>query len=94
MTLLNLILKQSQQKLKLAIINHFLVTSIYRPLGKPVAYFHVIELLIRDIDSQNIESTIMGDSPIVISWINLTMIQKNLLKIMNTYNLKQVITQG
>ena len=29
--------------------------------------------------------------PIVISWINLTMIQKNLLKIMNTYNLKQVI---
>ena len=40
-----------------------LVTSIYRPPGKPVAYFHDIELLVWVI-------------PIVISWINLTIIQK------------------
>ena len=90
MTLLTLILKQSQQKLKLAIINLFLVTSIYRPPGKLVAYFHVIELLVRDIDNQNIESIIMGDT-------NCNFMDKsnndtkNLLKIMNNYNLKQVI---
>ena len=62
MTLLTLILKQSQQKLKLENYKPFLVTSIYRPPGKPVAYFHDIELLVRDIDNQNIESIIMGDT--------------------------------
>ena len=37
------------------------MASIYRPPGKPMAYFHDIELLARDIDNQNIESIIMGD---------------------------------
>ena len=49
-------------KIKIGNYKPFLVTSIYRPPGKPVAYFHDIELLVRDIDNQNIESIIMGDT--------------------------------
>ena len=77
-------------KIKMDNYKPFLVTSIYRPPGKPVAYFHDIELLVRDIDNQIIESIIMGDT-------NCNFMDKsnsdtkNLLKIMNTYNLKQVI---
>ena len=77
-------------KIKIGNYKPFLVTSIYRPPGKHVAYFHDIELLVRDIDNQNIESIIMGDTScnFMDKSDNDT---KNLLKIMNTYNLKQVI---
>ena len=77
-------------KIKIGNYKPFLVTSIYRTPKKPVTYFHDIELLVRDIDNQNIESIIMSDT-------NCNFMDKsnsdtkNLLKIMNTYNLKQVI---
>ena len=39
----------------------FLVTSIYRPPGKPVSYFSELESLFGRLESQNKESIIMGD---------------------------------
>ena len=88
--LINSDIEAISAKIKIVYYKPFLVTSIYRPPGKPVAYFHDIELLVRDIDNQNIESIIMGDT-------NCNFMDKsnndtkNLLKIMNNYNLKQVI---
>ena len=55
-----------------------------------MAYFHDTELLARDIDTQNIESIMMGDT-------NCNFMDKSdsdtkdVLQITNTYNLKQVI---
>ena len=88
--LINSDIEAISAKIKIGNYKPFLVTSIYRPPRKPVAYFHDIELLVRDTDNQNIESIIMGDT-------NCNFMDKsnndtkNLLKIMNNYNLKQVI---
>ena len=88
--LINSDIEAISAKIKIGNNKPFLVTSIYRPPGKPVANFHDIGLLVRDIDNQNIESIIMGDT-------NCNFMDKsnndtkNLLKIMNNYNLKQVI---
>ena len=40
----------------------FIVTSIYRPPGKPVSYFNDMEALLASLDSDNKEAIIMGDT--------------------------------
>ena len=40
----------------------FIVTSLYRPPGKPVAYFNDMESLLASLDSDNKEAIIMGDT--------------------------------
>ena len=40
----------------------FIVTSIYRPPGKPVSYFDKLEYLFGQLESQNKESIILGDT--------------------------------
>ena len=40
----------------------FKLTSIYRPLGKPVSYFNDMEALLASLDSDNKEAIIMGDT--------------------------------
>ena len=79
-------IEEISAKIKVGNYKCFIIASIYRPTGKPVAYFPDIELLIRDIDNQNIESIIMGDTKcnFMDKSDNDT---KNLPKIMNTYNL-------
>ena len=39
----------------------FIVTSIYRPPGKPVSYFNELESLFSMLEAQNKESIIIGD---------------------------------
>ena len=39
----------------------FIVTSIYRPPGKPVSYFNKLEFLFSMLEAQNKESIIIGD---------------------------------
>ena len=39
----------------------FIVTSIYRPPGKPVSYFNELESLFSMLETQNKESIIIGD---------------------------------
>ena len=40
----------------------FIVTSIYRPPGKPVSYFNDTEALLASLDSDNKEAIIMEDT--------------------------------
>ena len=40
----------------------FIVTSLYRPPGKPVSYFNDMEALSASFDSDNKEAIIMGDT--------------------------------
>ena len=56
--LINSDIEAISAKIKTGNYKPFLVTSIYRPPWIPVAYFH----LVRNIDNQNIESIIIGDT--------------------------------
>ena len=40
----------------------FIISSTYRPLGKPVRYFDQLKSLFGRLQSQNKESTVMGDT--------------------------------
>ena len=68
----------------------FIVTTLYRPPGKPVAYFNNIDTLFGTIDSEDKEAIYLGDT-------NCDMLDfanndtKHLINILTKYNLNQLI---
>ena len=68
----------------------FIVTSIYRPPEKPESYFSYIEYLIASLEPENKEYIIMGDTncDFIDRSNNNT---KNLKRILNSFNLTQLI---
>ena len=68
----------------------FIVTTLYRPPGKPVAYFNDIDTLFGTIDSEDKETIYLGDT-------NCDMLDfanndtKHLINIFTKYNLIQLI---
>ena len=70
----------------------FIVTSIYRPPGKPVSYFNDMEALLASLDSDNKEAIIMGDTncDFLNSSNNDT---KNLKRVLSLHNLTQIIKE-
>ena len=68
----------------------FIVTTLYRPPGKPVAYFNDIDTLFGTIDSEDKETIYLGDT-------NCDMLDfadndtKHLINILTKYNLIQLI---
>ena len=69
----------------------FIVTSICRPLGKPVSYFNDMEALLASLDSDNKEA-IIGDTncDFLDSSNNDT---KNLKHVLSLHNLTQIIKE-
>ena len=68
----------------------FIVTSLYRLLGKSVSYFNDMEALLTSLDSDNKEAIIMGDTncDFLDSSINDP---KNLKRVLSLHNLTQII---
>ena len=68
----------------------FIVTTLYRPPGKPVAYFNDINTLFGTIDCEDKETIHLGDT-------NCDMLDfanndtKHLIKLLTKYNLPQMI---
>ena len=70
----------------------FIVTSLYRPPGKPVSYLNDMKALLASLDSDNKEAIITGDTncDILDSSNNDT---KNLKRVLSLYNLTQIIKE-
>ena len=70
----------------------FIVTSLYRPPGKPVSYFNDMETLLPSLNSDNKEATITGDTncDFLDSSNNDT---KNLKRVLSLHNLTQIIKE-
>ena len=68
----------------------FIVTSIYRPPGKPVSYFNELESLFGRLESQNKESIIMGDTNCDFD-TPLANDTKHLNNILNSFGYSQLI---
>ena len=68
----------------------FIVTSIYRPPGKPVSYFDKLEYLFGQLESQNKEFIILGDTNCGFDTpsVNNT---KHLNNILNSFGYSQLI---
>ena len=63
----------------------FIVTSFYRPPGKPVSYFNDMEALLASLDSDNMEAIIMGG-------INNNDTE-NLKRVLSLHNLTQIMKE-
>ena len=70
----------------------FVITTWYRPLNSPVDLFSHLDILLRKLDTENIEHYLMGD-------INCDLLSENnanvnaLLNVSDVYGLKQLITE-
>ena len=68
----------------------FIVTTLYRPPGKPVAYFNDIDTLFGTIDSEDKETIYLGDTHCdVLDFANND--TKHLINTLTKYNLIQLI---
>ena len=68
----------------------FIAMSLYRPLDKPVYHFDEIEALVSTIDNKNLEFIMIGNANC--NFMDKTYNDtKHLLKLMASYNLRQLI---
>ena len=68
----------------------FIVTTLYRPPGKPVAYFNDIDTLFGTIDCEDKETIYLGDTDCdMLDFANND--TKYLIKLLTKYNLTQMI---
>ena len=80
-------------KIKVGNYKPFIITSLYRPPDKPVSYFDSIRSLINALDTKGLEFIVMGDT-------NCNTMDKsdndtkNLSKIVDSFNLKHLITDS
>ena len=78
-------------KIKVGNYKPLIITSLYRPPDKPVSYFDSIRSLINALDTKGLEFIVMGDT-------NCNTMDKsdndtkNVAKIVDSFNLKHLIT--
>ena len=78
-------------KIKVGNYKPLIITSLYRPPDKPVSYFDSIRSLINALDTKGLEFIVMGDT-------NCNTMDKsdndtkNVSKIVDSFNLKHLIT--
>ena len=79
-------------EIKIGNYKPFLVTTIYRPPDKPVAYFDQTETLLSSTDLEGKESILMGDlnCDLLCELNNNT---KNLRRLLFTYGFSQLIKE-
>ena len=77
-------------QVKVGIYKPFIVTSVYRPSGKPVEYFNELDKLLNSIDAEDKETIYLGDT-------NCDMLDftnndtKNLMRLLTKFHLVELI---